>query len=95
MRGGASIVKRPRLVPYGLCISAEGAQSQSLRMEVIANNLANVETTGFKRALAVIQARHSEAIEQGEDQAGSASINDIGGGTMVRQTLSDFSRGTF
>jgi len=81
-------------MPYGLYISAEGAQAQTQRMEIIANNLANVDTAGFKRQMAVIQARHSEAIEQGEDTAGSNSINDIGGGTLVRQTLTDHSRGT-
>jgi len=81
-------------MPYGLYISAEGAQAQAQRMEIIANNLANVDTADFKRQLAVIQARHSEAIEQGEDTAGSNSINDIGGGTLLRQTLTDHSRGT-
>ena len=33
---------------YGLYMSAEGARAQSRRLEVIANNLANVNTTGFK-----------------------------------------------
>ena len=81
-------------MPYGLYISAEGAQAQNLRMQVIANNLANVDTAGFKRELAVIQARHSEAIEQGEASSGSGSINDIGGGVLARHSLSDFSQGT-
>ena len=36
-------------MPYGMYISAEGAQAQQQRLEVIANNLANVETAGFKR----------------------------------------------
>lgn len=33
-------------MPYGLYISAEGAQAQNRRMEVVANNLANVDTVG-------------------------------------------------
>ena len=41
-------------MPYGLYISAEGAQAQAKRLEVIANNLANVDTVGFKRQLAVL-----------------------------------------
>ena len=81
-------------MPYGLYVSAEGAQAQMQRMEIIANNLANVDTAGFKRQMAVIQARHAEAIQQGEDTVGSNSINEIGGGTLVRQTLTDHSRGT-
>ena len=48
-------------MPYGLYISAEGAQVQSRRLEVIANNIANVDTVGFKRDLAVMQSRYSEA----------------------------------
>ena len=35
-----------------------------------------------------------KAIQQGEDTVGSNSINEIGGGTLVRQTLTDHSRGT-
>ncbi len=69
-------------MPYGLYISAEGALAQSQRMEVIANNLANLDTPGFKRELAVFQARYAEAIEQGRDYPGSGSINDVGGGVM-------------
>ena len=37
-------------MPYGMYISAEGANAQSQRLEVIANNLANINTNGYKRA---------------------------------------------
>ncbi len=47
-------------MPYGIYLSAEGALAQSLRLDTIANNLANVDTTGFKRDLAVFQARFAE-----------------------------------
>lgn len=40
---------------YGLYLSAQGADAQQFRMDVIANNLANASTTGFKRDHAVIQ----------------------------------------
>jgi flagellar basal body rod protein FlgG len=75
-------------------ISAEGATAQARRMEVLANNLANVDTPGFKRQLAMLQARHAEAIAQGLDAAGSGSINDVGGGVAVRATETDFGQGT-
>lgn len=80
-------------MPYGLYIAAEGAQAQAKRLEVIANNLANVDTAGFKRQLAIFQARYAEAIEQGETIPGSGSINDIGGGILVSQTSTDFAPG--
>jgi flagellar basal-body rod protein FlgF len=80
-------------MPYGLYISAEGAQVQSMRMEVIANNIANVDTVGFKRELAVMQSRSAEAIERGMVSPGAGTINDIGGGVQFRQTVTDFSPG--
>jgi flagellar basal-body rod protein FlgF len=79
---------------YGLYISAEGAMAQSHRLETIANNLANVDSAGFKRDLAIFQARYAEEIAQGVDFPGSGSINDIGGGVMVAGTLTDYSAGT-
>jgi flagellar basal-body rod protein FlgF len=81
-------------MPYGLYISAEGAHAQTRRLEVLANNLANVDTVGFKRELAIFQARYAEATARGQDTPGSGSINDLGGGVWVPQTKTDFSPGT-
>lgn len=80
-------------MPYGLYLSAEGAHAQSKRLEVIAHNLANVDTVGFKRELALFQARFAEAIQRGAAAPGSGAVEDVGGGVMVRQTLTDFSPG--
>jgi flagellar basal-body rod protein FlgF/flagellar basal-body rod protein FlgG len=80
-------------MPYGLYISAEGAQAQSLRMETIANNLANVDTTGFKRDLALFQARFAEETALGLDIHGSGSTNDLGGGVEAIDIKTDFSLG--
>lgn len=78
-------------MPYGMYISAEGAQVQQRRLEVIANNLANVETAGFKRDVAMFQARFAEAIQQGTDYPHSQSQNDIGGGVKIIDVATDFS----
>jgi len=78
---------------YGMYISAEGAHAQSKRLETIANNLANVDTAGFKRQLAIFQARYAEAINQGLSAPGRGTIDYLGGGVMVRQTHTDFSQG--
>ena len=59
------------------------------------HNLANVDTPGFKRELAILQARHSESIEQGAAQAGARSIEDVGGGVWQRETVTAFSPGIF
>jgi flagellar basal-body rod protein FlgF len=81
------------IMPYGLYISAEGAQVQTRRLDVIANNIANVDTVGFKRDLAVMQSRYSEAVERGLASPGAAVQSDIGGGVQFRQTVTDFSPG--
>jgi flagellar basal-body rod protein FlgF/flagellar basal-body rod protein FlgG len=62
-------------------------------LKVISNNLANADTPGFKHQLAVIQARHAEAIEQGLEEAGSGSVNDVGGGTRLAETVTSFAAG--
>lgn len=80
-------------MPYGLYISAEGAQAQSQRLDVIAHNLANTDTVGFKRELALFQARYAEAIEQGLQTPDSGALEDIGGGIHLRETKTDFGAG--
>ncbi|MAT68083.1 MAG: flagellar biosynthesis protein FlgF [Planctomycetaceae bacterium] len=78
-------------MPYGLYLSAEGAQAQQQRLEVIANNMANVETPGFKRDVPTFQARFAEAIQHGADYPGSFSENNVGGGVKMMETMTDFS----
>ena len=73
-------------------LSAEGAKVQSQRLEFIANNLANVETPGFKRDVPTFQARFAEAIQQRQDFPGSKSNNDIGGGVKLIEVDTDFLR---
>jgi flagellar basal-body rod protein FlgF len=80
-------------MPYGIYLSAEGATAQSQRLEVIANNLANVDTAGFKQDVPTFQARFAEAIQQGMAQSHDGSINDIGGGVKLMDTTTDFSMG--
>jgi flagellar basal-body rod protein FlgF len=74
-------------------ISAEGAAAQAQRLEVIANNLANVDTPGFKQDVPTFQARFAEAIQQGQAQAGDRSVNDLGGGVKVIGVETDHSAG--
>src|SRR6478672_2921727 len=81
-------------MPYGMYISAEGAAAQAQRLEVIANNLANVDTPGFKQDVATFQARFAEAIQRGQARSGDQSINDIGGGVKIMDVATDYSEGT-
>jgi flagellar basal-body rod protein FlgF len=78
---------------YGLYISAAGANAQNQKVEILSNNLANVDTVGFKRELALLEARDAEAIERGMVSRGSQAIEDIGGGVRMQGTATDFSLG--
>ena len=80
-------------MPYGIYLSAAGANAQSHRLEVLSHNLANVNTEGFKPHMAVLQSRHSEAIEQGLATPGDGHIDDIGGGVAIEPNLIQFSQG--
>ncbi len=80
-------------MPYGMYLSAAGAEAQSRTMDVLANNMANIDTVGFKPDFAMVLARHSQAIEQGLDSPGSTSINDLSGGAAMDRTVTDFSPG--
>lgn len=80
-------------MPYGLYISAEGAKAQSERLEVLANNLANVNTVGFKPDVAAFQSRYAEATQQGSTMPGARGVDDLGGGVKVIETLTNFAAG--
>ena len=81
-------------MPYGLYLSAEGARVQAKRLETIANNLANLETPGFKRDVSTFQARFAEAIQRGYATPGNGSENDVGGGVKLMEVVTDFSNTT-
>ncbi|TWT73529.1 Flagellar basal-body rod protein FlgG [Posidoniimonas polymericola] len=80
-------------MPYGLYISAEGAKAQSQRLEVLANNMANVNTVGFKPDVATFQSRFAEAIQRGTAMPGSRELTDVGGGVKVNETVTSYAPG--
>ncbi len=55
-----------------LWIAKTGLESQQTNMDVISNNLANVNTTGFKRSRAVFQDLMYQTLRQPGAQAGGA-----------------------
>ncbi len=48
---------------YGLYLSASGVLTNLYRQDVIANNIANSETVGFKKDLTILQQRPTAAQE--------------------------------
>jgi flagellar basal-body rod protein FlgF/flagellar basal-body rod protein FlgG len=79
---------------YGMYVSAAGAHALGQKVEVLSNNLANVDTSGFKRELALFEARDAEAIERGQVARGARGVEDVGGGVRMRETATDWSLGT-
>jgi flagellar basal-body rod protein FlgF len=76
---------------YGMYVSAAGALANSYRQDVIANNLANVDTVGFKRDLALVKARQTETAKTGQQKYTAAALEGIGGGLFALPTYTDFS----
>ncbi len=75
---------------YGLYLSATGVMTNSYRQDVIANNLANSETVGFKRDLTLFRERPTAAQESPEHQGWTNSLLEgIGGGTYAEPTAID------
>jgi flagellar basal-body rod protein FlgF len=78
---------------YGLYLSATGVLASLHRQDVIANNLANSETVGFKRHLTAFQERPPESTAQGRPDLSNAMLDNLGGGFLVSPTRIDLSEG--
>ena len=79
---------------YGLYLSAAGVLTNMHRQDVAANNLANVETVGFKRDLATFIQRDAESIEDRLDpDVAHALLDRLGGGVHLGATRLDRSQG--
>jgi flagellar basal-body rod protein FlgG len=80
---------------HGLWLSAGGLQINEYRQSLAANNMANVDTVGFKNDLALIHQRRIESTIDGRQQPYSNPMLDaLSGGTWVRPTHTSFAQGT-
>ena len=80
-------------MPYGVYLSAAGANAQNHRLKTLTHNLANVDTPGYKPQQTILQARFAELIEQGEVPPGLGGADDIGGGVTIQTAATEFSKG--
>jgi flagellar basal-body rod protein FlgF len=90
-------------MPSGLYIAASGMDSALIRQNVIANNLANVQTVGFKQNREVDIAFPTYLIARLHDQRmnvmdGTAEIRPnigvMGGGVIPQEVATDYSQGS-
>jgi flagellar basal body rod protein FlgG len=78
---------------YGLYLSATGVSANSHRIDVLANNLANAETGGFKRELTAFQARPAPAETKGRQGDSNPMLDLIGGGIIALPSRLDTGQG--
>lgn len=79
---------------YGIYQSAAGMLVNQYRQEVLANNLANVSTVGFKPDLAVVRERMVASKEGFVGPLGSHEVYDrMTGGSLVAPTFTSFEQG--
>lgn len=78
---------------YGLYLSATGIVTNTHRQDVIANNLANSQTSGFRRQLAIVMPRPPESQESGGRRLGDPKLDMIGGGQLMAPSAFDFGQG--
>lgn len=77
---------------YGLSISASGALTAMYRMDVLANNLANMSTAGFKPDVPVAKQRAVAPME-GEQTPSNQLLERLGGGVHQGVTRVSFEQG--
>ncbi len=76
---------------YGLYLSASGVLTNMYRQDVFANNLANVNTIGFKPDRPAVHQRHPESVEGGFGiDVRHALLDKLGGGVLAGPQHVDF-----
>jgi flagellar hook-basal body protein len=79
---------------YGLYVSAAGALTSLHRQDVVANNLANLNTVGFKPDSVFTKTRLPERLESGQSFADPQYLlEQLGGGQHLHPTFISFRQG--
>jgi flagellar basal-body rod protein FlgG len=81
-------------VIYGMYLSATGVMTNSHAQDVISNNLANSETSGFKKSMALYTQRQVESKAMHAANPHDTRFDNLGGGQLLAPTAVDFSQGT-
>ncbi len=79
---------------YGLMISASGALTSLHRQQVLTNNLANVNTAGFKPSLAAVRQRDAARVEDGlMSMPSNRLLEQLGAGVMLMPSAVSMKQG--
>ncbi|MGE0481718.1 MAG: flagellar hook-basal body protein [Phycisphaerae bacterium] len=79
----------------GLYQSAAGMLTNEYRQSVVANNLANADTVGFKRDIATLAERLPAARAGERNGPSNEALDALSGGVWLGRTYTDFSPGAF
>ena len=82
------------IMNYGLYLSANGISSSQHRMNVLANNLANANTTGFKPSSVVLGERAREPQRLDTLTNSRQLLAQLGGGTEIAYSGLDLRQGS-
>jgi flagellar basal-body rod protein FlgF len=78
---------------YGLYLSAQGAEAQAFRQAVLANNLANAQTTAFKPDVPLFRAHFPFDVVQQTTAIVPDTLEQQTGGVDLAATVTDHSQG--
>jgi len=87
-------MKRGVYLIRGIYIAASGMLAESLRADVTANNLANVNTAGFKKDFAVMKDYASRPIRRVNDGERETEIGNMGSGTLIDEIATRHTSGS-
>jgi flagellar basal-body rod protein FlgF len=79
---------------YGVYQSAAGMLANQYRQDVIANNIANADTVGFKQELATFAERPPESLSGPRVGPSDPNLAGLTGGLLLSRTQTDFRPGS-
>ncbi|QDT25625.1 flagellar hook-basal body protein [Gimesia panareensis] len=80
---------------YGMYLSAQGADANSVRMDVLANNMANANTTSFKRDIPIFRINPPADEKQAPLAPLPGDLENHSGGISLEGMTTNFENGAF
>ncbi|QDV48972.1 flagellar hook-basal body protein [Gimesia fumaroli] len=79
---------------YGMYLSAQGADANSVRLDVLSNNMANANTTSFKRDVPLFRMNPPRDEKQGNLNPLPGDLENHTGGITLEAITTDFGNGS-
>lgn len=80
---------------YGMYLSAQGADSNSVRLDVLSNNMANANSTSFKRDIPIFRMNPPHDAKEGPLNGLPGDLENHTGGITLEEIRTDFENGSF